>query len=152
MSTYKVAKNNVNISISSIDRIDGYNFSPKDKKSNIIKVSKVTVVDKQMIDRILSMKFEKYFRRLVALALRVLEDDDDSSSDDAADIVLDEAKLVKEILENRYKKFLNDEKEQLFLKKLRIIENQMEMKKIENKKKAMYMEMMERTNTSTRRM
>ena len=146
MSTYKVAKNNVNISISSIDRIDGYNFSPKDKKSNIIKVSKVTVVDKQMIDRILSMKFEKYFRRLATLALRVLEDDD-SSDDSAADIVLDEAKLVKEILENRSKKFLNYEKEQLFLKKIRIIENQLQMKKIEIKKKAMYLEMLERSNT-----
>ena len=99
-----------------------------------------------MIDRVLSLKFEKYFRRLATLALRVLEDDD-SSDDSAADIVLDEAKLVKEILENRYKKFLNYEKEQLFLKKIRIIENQLQMKKIEIKKKAMYLEMLERSNT-----
>ena len=146
MSVYKVAKNNNNINISSLDKLDGYDFSPRDKKSNIIKVTKVTLVDRKMIDIVLSLKFEKYFRRLATLALRVLEDDD-SSDDSAADIVLDEAKLVKEILENRYKKFLNYEKEQLFLKKIRIIENQLQMKKIEIKKKAMYLEMLERSNT-----
>lgn len=146
MSVYKVAKNNNNVNISSLDKLDGYDFSPRDKKSNIIKVTKVTLVDRKMIDRVLSLKFEKYFRRLATLALRVLEDDD-SSDDSAADIVLDEAKLVKEILENRYKKFLNYEKEQLFLKKIRIIENQLQMKKIEIKKKAMYLEMLERSNT-----
>jgi hypothetical protein len=146
MSVYKVAKNNNNVNISSLDKLDGYDFSPRDKKSNIIKVTKVTLVDRKMIDRVLSLKFEKYFRRLATLALKVLEDDD-SSDDSAADIVLDEAKLVKEILENRYKKFLNYEKEQLFLKKIRIIENQLQMKKIEIKKKAMYLEMLERSNT-----
>ena len=142
MSSYKVAKINNNTNILSIDEFDGYNFSPKDNKSNPIKVTKVTIVDKKMIDKILSMKFEKYFRRLAALALRVIEDDD--SSDDAADIVLDEAELVKEILENRYKKYLNYEKEQLFLKKIKIIENQLQMKKVEIKKKAIYLEMLER--------
>lgn len=142
MSSYKVAKINNNTNILSIDEFDGYNFSPKDNKSNPIKVTKVTIVDKKMIDKILSMKFEKYFRRLAALALRVIEDDD--SSDDAADIVLDEAELVKEILENRYKKYLNHEKEQLFLKKIKIIENQLQMKKVEIKKKAIYLEMLER--------
>lgn len=146
MSVYKVAKNNNNVNISSLDKLDGYDFSPRDKKSNIIKVTKVTLVDRKMIDRVLSLKFEKYFRRLATLALRVLEDDD-SSDDSAADIVLDEAKLVKEILENRYKKFLNYEKEQLFLKKIRIIENQLQMKKIEIKKKAIYLETLEKSNT-----
>ena len=149
MSNYKVAKQVNNTNILSIDDFEGYDFSPKDNKSNPIKVTKVTIVDKQMIDKILSIKFEKYFRRLAKLALRVIEDDD--SSDDAADIVLDEAQLVKEILENRYKKFMNYEKEQLFLKKIRIIENQLQMKKIEIKKKAIYLEMLERS-ASTRRM
>ena len=145
MSNYKVAKNSERANILNLKDIAGYDFSPKNSKSNAIKVKKVTVVDSKMIDKILSMKFEKYFRRLATLALRVIEDDD--STDDAADIVLDGAQLVKEILENRYKKFLNYEKEQLFLKKIRIIENQLQMKKVEIKKKAIYLEMLEKQNT-----
>ena len=149
MSNYKVTKNIDSINVAHINQYEGYDFSPKDNAHNLLKVTKVTIVDKKMIDRILSMKFEKYFGRLVALALRVLEDDE-SSDDSAADIVLDEAKLVKGILENRYKKYLSYEKEQLFLEKLRIIENQMQMKKIENQRKMAYYESMEMT--SSRRM
>ena len=149
MSNYKVTKNIDSINAAHINQYEGYDFSPKDNAHNLLKVTKVTIVDKKMIDRILSMKFEKYFRRLVALALRVLEDDE-SSDDSAADIVLDEAKLVKGILENRYKKYLSYEKEQLFHEKLRIIENQMQMKKIENQRKMAYYESMEMT--SSRRM
>ena len=151
MSNYKVAKDSNGSNIIVFDDYDGYDFSPKNKKNNPIKVTKITIVDKKMIDTILSMKFEKHFRRLATLALRVIEDDD-STDDDAADIVLGEAQLVKEILENRYKKFLSYEKEQLFLKKIKIIENQIQMKKIENKKKALYLEMLERANTNTRHM
>ena len=72
--------------------------------------------------------------------------DNDDSTDDDADIVLDEAELVKQILENKYRKYINYEKEQLFLKKVRIIENQIQMKKIEIKKKAIFLEMQERMN------
>ena len=151
MSNYKVAKDSNGSNIIVFDDYDGYDFFFLFKKNNPIKVTKITIVDKKMIDTILSMKFEKHFRRLATLALRVIEDDD-STDDDAADIVLGEAQLVKEILENRYKKFLSYEKEQLFLKKIKIIENQIQMKKIENKKKALYLEMLERANTNTRHM
>ena len=144
MPNYHVNKRINNKTILDINNVDGYEFKPKDSPDIPIKVTNVKIVDKDMIDKILSIKFERYFRRLVALALKVLEDEDPSS--DEADIVLDEAKLVEGILENRYKKFLRYEKEQLFLKKIRIIEKQIEMKQIEIKKKAIFLEMQESMN------
>ena len=144
MPSYLVNKRNRTKAILDVDNIDGYKYKPKQSSDMPIKVTSVKIVDKTMLDKILSVKFERYFRRLVALALKVLEDED--PSDDEAAIVLDEAKLVKEILENRYKKYLNYEKVQLFLKKIRIIEKQMEMKQIEIKKKAIFLEMQESMN------
>jgi len=144
MSTYLINKNKRKKEILDMEDLEGYDFKPKSDFESPIKVKSIKIVDKNMIDKILSIKFERYFRRLAALALKVLEDDD--SSDDEADIVLDEAQLVKEILENRYKKFLKYEKEQLFLKKIKIIEKQMEMKKIEIKRKAIFLEMQESMN------
>lgn len=144
MSTYLINKKKCKKVILDMEDLEGYDFKPKSDFDSPIKVTSIKIVDKNMIDKILSVKFERYFRRLVALALKVLEDDD--SSDDEADIVLDEAQLVKEILENRYKKFLKHEKEQLFLKKIKIIEKQMEMKKIEIKRKAIFLEMQESMN------
>ena len=146
MPSYFINKKQTRNEILSMKNIDGYEFVPKLKNGDIIKVTKVTVVDKKMIDKILSMKFERYFRKLAALAMLVLDNDD--SSDEDADIVLDEAILVKEILENRYRKYLGYEKEQLFLKKVKIIENQIRMKKIEIKKKAIYLEMQDRMKRS----
>ena len=97
-----------------------------------------------MIDKILSMKFDKLFKQVVALALHVVNDDDATDSD--TEMVLDEVELVREILLNRYQKFLRYEKEQLFLKKLRLIENEMRLKQVQIKQKAIYLEHQEQMN------
>lgn len=139
--SYFINKNHKDESVISIRELDGYKFKPKRIKDSYIKVSEVTIVDRVMIDKILTMKFEKSFKRLVSLALGVIYDDEATDGD--VQIVLDEAKLIQEILENRYQKFLSHEKEVLFLKKLRVIDNEMRIKQMAIKQKAMYLEMME---------
>lgn len=141
MTSYLINKNHCDDSVVSISKLDGYNFKPRSGKGNYIKVSNVKIVDKVMIDKILSMKFDKSFKQLVALALRVINDED--ADETAAEVVLDEVELLRQILLNRYQKFLNHEKEQLFLKKLRLIENEMRMKQVQIKRKAVYLEQME---------
>lgn len=141
MASYLINKKHRDESVVSINELEGYKFKPKTDNKNYIKVSEVTIVDGVMIDKILSMKFDKSFKQLVALALRVINDDD---ADDAeAEIVLDEVELLRQILLNRYQKFLSYEKEQLFLKKLRIIENEMRVKQVKIKQKAIYLEQQE---------
>ena len=87
------------------------------------------------------MKFDKAFNRVVRLALRVINDDDATGDD--CEIILGEVELVRQILLNRYQKYINQEKEKLFLKKLRLIENEMRMKQVQVKQKAIYLEQME---------
>ena len=141
MASYLINKKHHDESVVSIHELEGYKFKPKPGSGNYIKVNEVTIVDKVMIDKILSMKFDKSFKQLVALALRVINDED---ADDAeAEIVLDEVELLRQILLNRYQKFLSYEKEQLFLKKLRIIENEMRVKQVKIKQKAIYLEQQE---------
>ena len=147
MSNYKVDKENKYQSVAKIRDLDGYDFRPRNKASNVT-ISKVTIVDNLMIDKILSVKFDQTFRRLISLAMRVLNDDD--ASDDDVRIVLDEEKLIKEILQNRYSKYLRREKELLFLKKLKVIENEMRMKQVAIKKKAIYLEELEKEKSKGR--
>ena len=120
--------------------LDGYKFRPRNR-GNYVNVSQVTIVNGVMIDRILTLKFDKAFKRLVAMAMQVINDDDATSDD--AQIVLDEAELVKEILINRYNKYFKLEKEQLLLKKLHVIENEIRMKMVAIKQKAQYLEKQE---------
>ena len=59
------------------------------------------------------------------------------------ELVVDQAELLREILLTRYQKYINYEKEQLFLKKLRLIENEMRMKQVQIKQRAIYLEQQE---------
>ena len=141
MAGYLINKNHRDDSVVSIKELDGYTFTPKPGKGNYIKVKEVKIVDKVMIEKILSMKFDKSFKQLVALALRVINDDE--ADDDTAMLVLDEVELVRQILLERYHKYISKEKEKLFLKKLRIIENEIRVKQIKIKQKAIYLEQQE---------
>ena len=141
MAGYLINKSHRDDSVVSIKEIDGYTFKPKQGKGNYIKVNEVKIIDKVMIEKILSMKFDKSFKQLVALALRVINDED--ADETAAELVLDEVELVRQILLERYHKFISQEKEQLFLEKLRIIENEMRVKQIKIKQKAIYLEQQE---------
>ena len=141
MAGYLINKSHCDDSVVSIKELDGYTFKPKPGKGNYIKVNEVKIVDRVMIEKILSMKFDKAFKQLVAFALRVINDEE--ADETAAEIVLDEVELVRQILLERYEKFISYEKKQLFLKKLRIIENEMRVKQIKIKQKAIYLEQQE---------
>lgn len=139
MAGYTINKNHHNDSVVSLQELDGYKFKPKQKNDNYVSVNEVTIINKEMIDKILSLKFEKSFKKLVNMAMYVLNDEDETD-ETAASVVLDEVELVRQVLLNRYQKFLNHEKEELFLKKLRVIENEMRLKQIQIKQKAIYLE------------
>ena len=92
MSNYNINKKHLDDTVISMHEIEGYKFKPKLNKDGYVKVSEVTIVDRVMIDKILTMKFNKSFKKLVALAMKVINDDD--SSDDEVRIVLDEVELI----------------------------------------------------------
>lgn len=123
--------------------INGYKFKPK-MNDKYLKVNDVKVMDEEMIDNILTIKFNKMFKKLLTISLKVINSDDADEGD--TQLALDEVEMVREILLNKYQNFLNQEKETLFLKKLRVIENQLRMKQVMIKEKAMmqnYQEIME---------
>lgn len=141
MASYLINKNHHDESVVTIQELDGYTFKPRTNRKDLIQVKNVTVVDRVMLDKIISMKFDKAFKRLVALAIRVIEDED--ATDDECQIALDEAELVRQIFFTRYQKYLKKEKEELLLKKLRLIENELRTKQVKIKQKAIYLEMEE---------
>ena len=58
MSNYKIDKDNKYQSVVQIRDLDGYDFRPRNKV-NQVTVSKVTIVDNLMIDKILSVNNKK---------------------------------------------------------------------------------------------
>ena len=106
----------------------GYDFKPKINSCEV-KVSKITLYNSSMIDSILSKKIDKAFERLVSITYDVLSSDDDDSASDAA-IALDEISKLRNVILNKYQKFLNKEKEEDYIKKLRFLENELRSKLI----------------------
>ena len=141
MASYLINKGHKDESVVKFKNIDGYTFRPRVGKNDYIKVKEVTIVDPQMIDRILSQKFDKSFKKIVELAMIVVNND--SADEGDCELVVDQAELLREILLTRYQKYINYDKEQLFLKKLRLIENEMRMKQVQIKQRAIYLEQQE---------
>lgn len=138
MRNYLIIKNSNTYMLLTLPDFKGYTFKPRQINDSYLNVKEVTIINDYLIDRILTMKFDKSFKRLVSLALRVINDEDADESD--TEIVFGEVELVREILLNRYQKFLSYEKEQLLLKKVRLIENELRLKQVAIKQKAMYLE------------
>lgn len=118
--------------------LHGYKFSPKSKKEAYLDVKEVTVINPELIDSILSIKFYKIFNKLFNKVVDVLNDDDASESDTM--MVLGEVELLRGILLNKYQNFLKFEKEELFLKKLRLLENELKVKIMMIREKRLAME------------
>lgn len=125
---YLLKKNNDKKELFSTPKdFSGYTFKPKTNKK-YLSVKEVTVVDPEIIDKILTKKFSNKFEELIILASKIINDDDSTNADTS--LVLDEVAKVRGILLNRYQKFLSKEKEELFLQKLRLIENQLRLKQV----------------------
>ena len=105
--------------------LKGYKFTPKSKKNAKIQVNEIVVVNKDLIDKILTIKFNDSMKKLVAYVYEFLNDETDVSSGVFA---LSEIDRLKSIIINKYKSFISQKKEKLFLEHLAYLENQIQMK------------------------
>lgn len=132
MASFLLKKDYRNNEIANMDyELKGYTFKPGEKSSKrYIQVSHVTLVNRDMIDAVLTSKFNKKYRRLVMIVFNILQSSDTDTAEGDIMIALDEIAKLREIILNKYQKFLNHEKEEKFVKQLRILENELRAKQI----------------------
>lgn len=127
MSSFLIKKQDEEIDIIKINIEDsGYDFRPRITHTDA-DINKITIFNHSMIDIILSKKIEKNFKRLAAITYDVISSDDDNTTTDAT-IALDEIAKLRSIILNKYQKFLEKENEKKYIKKLRILENELRAK------------------------
>lgn len=145
MSSYFIKKDDkINKICKMYTGLHGYKFSPKNTKSkNYIDVNEVTIYNLEMIDSVLTTKFNRTFKKLVSMAQMIINEEDDDDTSSKTDLCLDEVELVRQIILNKYQDFLNYEKEELFLKKLKLIENELRVKQMMIKEKKVFLEQQE---------
>ena len=116
MSSYLIKKDSTTGEIIYMEYdIEGYKFRPKNNgEKPYIKVNSVTIYKPEMIEHVLTKKFEKKFAKLSSIILKFLYQDDDESDEGDFEILLDEIARLKSVVDLQYKKFLSKCKSLLF--------------------------------------
>lgn len=138
MANYLLKKDCITNSITYMEfDFDGYSFTPKHNEK-YLNINKVIIVNPNLIDKVLTFKFNNTFRKLASLIFKIIDGED--SDESSILIALDEISKTRGIILNRYQKFLSLEKEKMFLNKLRYLESELRIKQIEIKEKCKYLE------------
>lgn len=132
MASHSIKKENNNNEIIYINgELSGYDFNPKDSSNNNLKINQIVIVNPTLTDKILTIKFKQRYKRILMIALSILNGAIEDTTTGDIEIVLDEIAKMRDILLNKYKKFLKKEKERIFLEQLRGLENSMRAKLFE---------------------
>ena len=130
MSSYLIKKDSTTGEIIYMEYdIEGYKFRPKNNgEKPYIKVNSVTIYKPEMIEHVLTKKFEKKFAKLSSIILKFLYQDDDESDEGDFEILLDEIARLKSVVDLQYKKFLSNQEYKDYIHKLVFLDAQVREK------------------------
>ena len=111
-------------------KMQGFDFKPKNKvKYDGIIVTRATIIKPDFIESILKRKNSNQLEKYLEYILNLLNDDE--SGEDDVVIALDELERFRMILINKQKKFLDDQYLEDLLKKIKILEEELRIKRME---------------------
>ena len=107
------------------DKISGYNIKPNPnlKFQDAINVNKMILINPSLIEKVVDKKIKRRFDYLINLLSVVYENDDETG--DGLELALNEAEKFRMELINKYKQYINEEKYQLLMKKIAILEDEL---------------------------
>lgn len=125
---YVLIKKNKNKEIIYIDydKLQGYKLTPRNKvKYKGILVNKLILIKPSFIEKILVKKTKRRLEKYLYYIINYIEDEDDT---DKIEIVLNELSRYKKMIENNYRIYLDKNYYNLLLKKINLIENELQEK------------------------
>jgi hypothetical protein len=108
--------------------MDGFNFKPKNNvKYDGIKVERATIVNPIFVEAILTRKNNAQLEKYLEYILMVLNDED--AGEDDVVIAMNEIERFRMMLINKHKKYLKDEYVEKMVKRIRILEEELKIKR-----------------------
>ena len=110
------------------DKLDGYNLRAKENIhfADAVDISRMIIINPTFIDKIATKKINAKFDKLINMMSFVCENEDESG--EGYRIALDEANKLQMELINKYKKYIEDEKLELMLKKIEILSGELNLR------------------------
>ncbi len=116
------------------DKVNGYNLYSKGNThfEDAIDVNRIIIIKPTFIEKIATKKMNQKFQKFLNMVSVVCDAEDDENGG-LYQIVLDEANKLRMELINKYKKYISQEKFELMLKKIEILEEEIKLRKSFNK-------------------
>ena len=127
---YYINRNNPNKEIIYLDynKLNGFNFSPKNKiKYDGIVVNKMVIIKPSMIEKILKRKIKNKLNLYLKLIIKFIESDDSDNGESLRE-ALNDLTRYKSIISHKYMKYLDEKYLKLLLKKISILEYELNSK------------------------
>lgn len=118
MDGYIIEKSVTKRKIISYEEKEGYSFSPKGEGYKNVK--KITITDGALNEKILLKKIEKEYQRILKILYSIASSEDSTTTDVL--MAFSEIKRLEDIIIYKYKKLLKREIIEKYLKKLKILE------------------------------
>lgn len=110
------------------DRLKGFGFSPKNNvKYDGIVVNKMVIIKPSMIEKVLRKKIKRKLDLYLKLIIKFIESEDSSSGDTLRE-ALNDLTRYKNIIEYKYKKYLDEKYLRILLKKIALLEYELNSK------------------------
>lgn len=127
MKHYTIAKSNNYGDIVLVDynKLDGFKVSPKNHLNYPgVEVNSIIIIKPTLIEKILKKKVKIKLDYYLKYLISVVDDSDDSDSRKA----LNDLTRYKEVIEYKYRKYLDDKYINILLKKISLLERELKSK------------------------
>lgn len=112
------------------EKLDGYNLKAKEKIhfEDAIDISRMIIINPTFIEKIATKKINGKFDKFINMMSIVCSMEDSDETGECYRIALDEANKLRMELLNKYKKYISEEKLELMLKKIEILEDELKLR------------------------
>lgn len=119
------ANNDGELTLETIEKINGYKFKPKNKCNyKGIRLNSMIIIKPSFIEKVLKRKIKTKLEFYLNYIINLIDEDDDDTR-----IALDQLERFKETVEYKYRKYLDDKYINLLHKKISLIEHEIKLKK-----------------------
>lgn len=110
------------------DKLKGFGFSPKNNvKYDGIVVNKMVIIKPSMIEKVLKRKIKRKLDLYLKLIIRFIESEDSDNGETLRE-ALNDLTRYKNIIDYKYKKYLDEKYLKILLKKIAILEYELNTK------------------------
>lgn len=110
--------------------LNGYDFKPKNKlsKEDIINVDEMVIINPSLIKKLISKKCKKTLERILKMISFIYDEDD--TGEESVELALNEMSKFRNLLETKYKEYMEEKDYKLMIKKIEILENEVKLRKL----------------------